>query len=246
MKKNKVYISIFLIISIVFLGFQFLNNIKSKEILNTTTKFFEAVVDNDVDKAKTLALGQVLFNISTNKKADKEEHKTLNIKPYLEQKTQQWSIVNIKIETSNINGISDVHFYKVKLIKVIKDWKIVSLSEIEPFIEKGFSYEKVSEKELVDQFNRYLISLKDKEYDEAGKYLISLAKNSHESTKDILSKTNLITEIDINKVELRIISKSKNQVTAKVRHTLNGKDIENIVSFYKTSQGYKIYGILQI
>lgn len=198
----------------------------------------------ELEEAKKLTSGLVYFNLN-NLQSDKDKaHVVINLKTTTLSESNSWALVQAIVESVNPQNTISVHWYNLTLLK--EDiWKIYKLEEIDPLFAPGRIEDKdVQEGE--DIFAEFSRTLLEKHYQEAGTFLIGKAKNSHEQAATFLEDT-VIAESKQVKINSAIaLSGSENNLILRLDYQLDGRDLSVIVSYYRTSKGWKIYNVSQI
>jgi hypothetical protein len=217
---------------------------KSKsDIEKVVEMFLTFAAKQDYEKAKEMATGLVLFNISNTKTETAKAHMVSDINTSVSSADQKWSVVKAELETINPKNSINAHWFTMYLVKD-GIWKIYKVVEEDPVFVPG----KINESDIENAKNVFIEfcnAVFEKRYDEAGIYLVGRAKNNHEQAGNIL-KDAVITDSKFKIHSVEPLSGNKKNLILNINYNLGGRDIKTIVSYYKTSRGWKIYNVSQI
>lgn len=234
LKKFIIFISITIILVFLYKGTSFYFNSDNKtELQDANNSFFIALSEANIDKAKEYAAGEILFklhNVNTLPEAKvlKSETKIINY-------NKNFANVFTKLELKLKNGDIDVNWYEVNLIYKQDSWRVFSLKEVLPPINYSISNKEIPEATIV--FEEYINFLQKEQYSKANSLLIGQIKKIDSTSVDKLP----IGEIN-NILHTPLYGNSEFQVY-EIKYNLNNNVVEILVSFHKTSDGWKIYSI---
>ena len=203
------------------------NKLAKIEQEKTVKEFLMSSVKRDYENAKDLTAGIVLFNLNNTAAIKDDAHIVTKIETFVEITDQTWAKVRAELETVNPQNNIDVHWYNIYLVKD-GTWKIYKIEETEPIFKPG----NIDNKDVED-------AKKD-----AGKYLIGRAKISHEQAGSFL-KDAIITEDEVKINSAKPLSGNDKHLILQINYTLDERELNVIVSCYRTKEGWKIYNVSQ-
>lgn len=229
--------TIFTVITVVLLCITLYKILLINSIKQPNEIFIQALVEGDIDKAKKYAEGKVLWylNITNIPKARLEKIETSVI-----AHNKQWARVEVTVEIIN-NGISDVGWYQVELIKK-KEWKVIGIKQIDCSLFGKGGKTSAQDTELIrDVFVKYLDAVKTNNYqDNIGKYLAGPARTAHEMHQNEIN-TPLIQQY--SNIKIRPLWRDNKVAVVEFTYKVDNRDAQVIAGFYKTSQGWKMVKI---
>ncbi len=214
------------------------NNSEVKSIIN---EFSKAMIEGTFENAIKVCTGEVKYNIENN---EQEIHgfKFINVDTTIETNNSNYAAAHASIEYEN-QGVVDVTFYKIYLVKKENKTLIYKIEEEDPAVIEGESSNK-NEEDIKKIFQEYMKAIEDKNYTDGGKYLIGRARKNHIMTQEFIKKADLVKDIKNIKLE-NILTNSKISID-KVEYENQGRKINILLSSYKTGQGWRIYNVSQI
>lgn len=215
--------------------------------VETAEQFLDALVVCDINKAKGLSAGSVLANLSNNKgKGNLSEHKVISKTVYVISENKKWAELNAELETKDQKTSAvDVHWYKIHLVNNDENnWRVYRIKEIEALPGKEQRLNNLDLEEATKVFSQYLALLSQNKYDKAGELLIGKAKTVHEQTKLILGTAPVIKYY--KNIELDLLYYDGKLLITEVQYRVDGRNTSTVVSFSRTSEGWRIYNVSQI
>lgn len=223
--------------------FYYINKKNNDSIVSDYKAFITALYNGEYYLLENMALGEVKFNIETNKINKSFNVDIINIDTYLTVNNKYHSELYSTIEYMMDDELY-YDFTKAKLIKIDESYKIYKLESTEPYcyIYKNKGNIDISNAENI--LKEYIKALEEKEYKKAGKYLIGQAKKAHNLTSDILKKATLVNEP--KDFESFFLAGGKEYLKIMTVYTNDHREVSVIVSFFNTQEGWKIYDISQV
>lgn len=216
----------------------------------TAGQFLDALIGYDVNKAKELSAGSILANLSnTNRLGENNSgyseyivvSKTINIL----SENENWAKLYAEVETKDRKtGRIDVHWYEIYLIENENNWRIYRLEEAEILPGKDQKIIPQNIEDIAKVFGQYVTLLSQNKYDEAGELLIGKARTAHEQTKSFFDKSPLIKYY--KGINIDPLYYDGKVVIARIQYRVDGRDVVLTVSFFQTSEGWRIFNVSQI
>jgi hypothetical protein len=216
----------------------------------TAGQFLDALIGYDVNKAKELSAGSILANLSnTNRLGENNSgyseyivvSKTINIL----SENENWAKLYAEVETKDRKtGRIDVHWYEIYLIENENNWRIYRLEETEVMNGKEQKILPQNIEDIAKVFGQYVTLLSQNKYDEAGELLIGKARTAHEQTKSFFNKSPLIKYY--KNINIEPLYYDGSVILAKAQYRVDGRDVVLTVSFFQTSEGWRIFNVSQI
>lgn len=214
----------------------------------TAKEFVGFMARQEIEKAREISTGLVKYNLYNAKPIAAKAHMVLEIDTKIKAESPDMAIVYTNIETINpLNEVSK-HWYMVYLINQNEDWKVYKIEEGDPIIEHKNKNAVISEEDIEEAvlvFQKFCAKIINNNYSGAGSYLIGIAKNNHELVGNILNNT-LTTEGPVIIHNAKSIMTGDKVMVLKIEYSLGDKEMVSVVSFYKTSRGWKMYNVSQI
>jgi hypothetical protein len=204
-----------------------------KEIIYITEKFFDSIVNKDLQDLERYATGEPLWKLKTLNSPELMTAEITKTEHQIIEKSPLWAKTQSMIEI--LGNDYDVGWYEVNLIKETqKTWKIYSVKETTPFCFNEASLKSVPIEQLESIFSQYLSDVIDGK--DITKYLAGSVKKGKKSI--VLPEKKEIEDIDIVPVR-----SNGSLVISQVSYELNNKPLQMIVYFYNTPEGWKITSI---
>lgn len=245
MKKRYAFILIIivLIISLAILSQKYIvNNFCNAD--SSSRQFVEALITGEYTKAEGLSLGEVKFNIATNKER-KFDSSIIDIKSKVTKANKKYAITEVIVEYFIEDEVNLTALKLYLLNEYENKYKVYKIEEVSPYFDIAFNMinnEDITEIEKC--FSDYVKGLADKKYSESSRLLIGKAKTAHNVTSELIKNTNLI--IEPKDIHSEYVYGNRNNAVMKFEYTNNDKEVVSVVSFYKTIEGWKIYDVSQI
>jgi len=221
-----------------------LNEIVRVNNANKKSKLFlEALIQGDYDEAEKLSLGEVKFNIATNKEK-KFDSLIIDVDTRVLDINKNFSVVEAIIEYY-LEKELNLAALRLYMVNDENKYKVYKIEEINPYFKRSFIKINNEDKTAIENcFTNYVRGIANKDYNESSKYLIGRAKTAHNATSELIKNTNLIVEP--KDFSSRYIYGNRNNVVMQFEYTNNNRKVISVVSFYKTAEGWKIYDVSQI
>lgn len=201
-------------------------NAKSlKEITAASERMIYAICSVEKTDIADFTAGDVLFKLHNQEKTTSAEVE--NIDTYVEKYNKNYANVTCQIDLKLADGSYDVSWYDIELIN--KDgWKVYNVQPSSPLFT-SYKFKPNSDSELLKYIFTEFVATMDKTYT-AGQVRANLERNESEITKiDNLTMTLLYGDGKLAKYD--------------ASYTVNGRQVDNIITFYKTKEGWKIVEI---
>jgi len=210
----------------------------------TAKMFMTSLAHQDWQTVSSITSGKVLATIEHRESSAIQPAKIVDLATNVKSSSKQWSCVQVTAETKLTGDDIDVLWYDLNLRNTDEGWKIYQATPTMPTI-KGTDLINQAEpqtiKAIEDVFKNYLTALTQNKYQEAGKFLVGLSRQIHESKQYELGKSPLITEFK-NVKATSLWNKGK-IAAAHISYTVDGRETTRIVTFYKASNGWRIVDI---
>lgn len=208
---------------------------------NTSEAFIMAMLDGNIEKAKELASGNVLVNLSRDGIAFKGPLKLVNLELECNNLSKDWGIVRAIVETETDDGEIDVHWYTLRLYKG-NTWQVYYIEPIHEY-PKGLKARITNhdKNETLKCLESYLKKLIGNEYEPAAGLLVGPAKRSHLASMQVLGKYPVLKKFE--KVTYYPLWKQGKFLFAKADYLADSREVKIGVLFYNTSKGWRIVEI---
>lgn len=244
-KKKLVAVIMVSIIALIFsLGFYIKNHQVKSMVISDYTVFINSLYKRDYDEAIARSLGNVKYNISVNKGSNHLNDVKINaLDCYIIYKNDNLCDIYSTIEYVIDNELY-LDFINAKMIKEDGVYKVYKLENTEPNYRFYKKNKNIDISSAANVFQKYVELLNDNAYKEAGTYLIGKAKMMHNSTSDILKEARLIK--DPHNYAYEYLAGGSKFLKLKMNYMNDNRQINVLVSFFNTLEGWKIYDITQI
>lgn len=212
----------------------------------TAEEFITHAARQEIEKALEVSTGLVKYNLHNTKLISARAHVVLEVNTHIVTETHDMAIAQINIESINpLNEVS-MHWYEVYLLREEDSWKVYKIEEVDPLIENKHAVSSNDDtEEALLIFQGFCEKIISKDYPRAGSYLIGRAKNNHELAGNMLTNA-VITEGEVTINNAKSIMVGDKVMVLKIEYSIGSKKMRSIVSYYKTSRGWKIYNVSQI
>ncbi len=218
----------------------FLTGCSSREGPEKTTEtFIRAVCAESLDEAKTMATGNVLYNLSSSEKQSVKAKAALLNK--LEVKTKavssSWAEVLAMVKLSYPGGDTDLAWYKINLVLKDGTWMIYDMKQTEPQPEgKGGKANDEDVAAAKETYVEYLKALSNNNWRQAAaKYLAGPARKTHELSADTLGKAPVLQ--DIGDVTISPLWQKDEILACLLEYSVQERDVKEVVLFARLSDG---------
>lgn len=238
LRLRAIFLVIAIIVTILAVNYKPLSKEPSVLIETTAIQFVKAVALNQIEDAKELSSGTVLYHLSTNL-FPRKDIKIVSVEARLENNNVKQGTVHIKLEVNEQDNY-DIYCYRLQLLE-LDTWKVYHVENADPILTlTGEDLPDIDEAH--DVLVNYLKTL-EKDYAAAAKYLTGRIKDVHLQTYDPLGKA----QFDFSeKIRIEKISTGDGLLLSKAELCVSGQDVTVLVSFIRTQGGWKIYNVLQI
>jgi len=252
-KKTCFLISIIISLLIVcFLLFYFVypaGEAKEESLsVKTADQFLYSLTEYDIETAKELAAGTILANLSNTNRVngDLSEHMVISSKISVINENEDWAKLYAELETKDRKtGLIDVHWYEIYLLGDDEsNWRVYRIEETEVLPGKEQKVLPQNIEEATKVFGQYITFLSENKYEQAGELLVGQARTAHEQTKSILSKSPVLKYF--KNIIIDQLYYDGKVLISKIQYRVDGRDAVLTVSFFQTSEGWRIYNVSQI
>lgn len=217
-----------------------IEDMTSVEVVETFIKY---LFNND-DNVLNYVTGKVKKNIYNNfDNVNKTE--VINIDNTLELDNDNISIIHSTIEYETDNGIN-VICYRFKLANIENRYLIYKVEEAPPIFKEN-KEENEDDKEIYKVIDGYYKAIEEKDFEKAADYLVGRAKSNYLLTFDYLKELyENIEKLIFTDIEYNKIFDDGKFVLVKNSYSINDKDLQVLITLYKTHQGWMIYDVEEI
>lgn len=211
-------------------------------VIEDSDAFLELLLNEDYVKAQEYSLGSIKYNLANSVPSNQNKF-LININSNINSVNDEFAVVNSTIEVSGANYFN-VDFLKLYLIKDNETYKVYRIEEEDPLLIEENNELDMELSEHIKVFKDYVLYLSENDFNKASKLLIGKARKAHIQTKDIIKNTKLIENPSNFNIEPLYVT--ENNVITRTSYMNNQNVVNNLISFYKTSEGWKIYNVSQI
>lgn len=196
------------------------------KIQSSTEHFLTSVATGQTENIN--AVGEILWRIKSSENLPVAE--VVNLKVHTMQFNRHWAKTQAVIELVVNDNIS-VNWYEVDLVNN-NGWKVISVKEGSPKLigVKGFC----NDAQAKDVFRQYLASLTEQKPD-----LTHLAGQLRTASENIMR----VPVGKIENIQLESLYGNSQFIVSKANYLVNEKPVSCIVSFYKSTKGWKIVSV---
>lgn len=204
----------------------------------TTATFIRAVCAESLDEAKTMATGNVLYNLSSREKQSVKVKAALLNKMEVRTKavSTSWAEVLAMVELSYPDGDTDLTWYKINLILNDGAWMVYDMEQTEPQPEGKAG--RANDEDVAaakETYVEYLKALSNNNWQAAAKYLAGPARKTHELSADTLGKAPVLQ--DIGDVIINPLWQKDELLACLSEYSVQERDVKVVVLFAKLSDG---------
>ncbi|WP_157833564.1 hypothetical protein [Desulfotruncus alcoholivorax] len=217
----------------------------------TAETFIYSLAGQDWDKIQSLASGTALATIENRRKqAEKiSGAKVIDFDVKVSSVSKKWALARVKAETELAGGDIDVLWYNLYLQNLGGGWKVYR-AEITPPVTTGVTaVSPVNSKEIEDikeVYSNYLFATSHKKYREAARYLVGYTRQLFETGQFIFSNNPPFEQFEIKQVKPVWYSIKDKTAVVEINSIVDGHRVNNLVTVYKTSVGWKIADIAAV
>jgi len=220
----------------------------NKDIVSVVEQFVQYLCNKEIEQAIALSTGEVNHALGS-RGGDPVLTATLRrLDTEVTAHSKNIALVNVTADIQQVDGTYNTTWYQILLINKQDNWKV---ARIQPFNFMGGviggktgNLESAQVEYLKTSFLAYTEAMAGGNWEEAGKYLVGPAKTAHNASNNILSKGQIIQ--DINSLELKPAWASKTDIISRATYKMINRDIEVIIHFHLTDGGWKIAEISNI
>lgn len=216
--------------------------------VKTVDRFIEALTEYDLETAKSLSVGTILANLTNTNRIEEKSSKHMVISKTINvvSENKDWAKLNAEVETEDRKtGVIDMHWYELYLVfENKKNWRVYRIDEVEVSPGEEQDVNPQDKAETTKIFGRYLTLLSKDKYDKAGELLVGKARTAHEQAKAILGTSPVIKHF--KEIKLDSFYFDGKVLMAEARYLVDGRRTVLAVSFFRTSEGWRIFHVSQI
>lgn len=200
---------------------------------------------------QSLASGTALATIENRRKqAEKiSGAKVIDFDVKVSSVSKEWALARVKAETELAGGDVDVLWYNLYLQNLGGGWKVYRAEITLPITTGVAAVSPLNGKEIEDikeVYSNYLAATSRKEYREAARYLAGYSRQLFESGQFIFSNNPPVEQFEIEQVKPVWYSTKDKTAVVEISSVVDGRRVNNLVTVYKTSVGWKIADIAAI
>ena len=156
-----------------------------------------------------------------------------------------WAEALAYTELALQDGSHDAGWYQVVLIQTNNSWKVISLTEAQPWASGLWGFNSKQDVAAVSSvFTSYLQLLTQNRYQSAAKLLAGDARVAHESDAPALGKAPLFKYT--GSVHLTSLWRSGNQMVCRADYRIDGRAVSAIIRFIRLGDAWHILSLDQV
>ncbi|WP_153060775.1 hypothetical protein [Moorella stamsii] len=210
-----------------------------QEVTHVAETYLHALASGDIEGAKAVSTGRAA------EAAGKLEGKNLaawidEISTSVQALGHGWARVKATVELTLADGTVDVGWYELEFVREGGIWKVYSLKETAPRIE-GYHMDRPGKGDMREAeavLKGYLEDLAAGRYREAARWLAGPALRKHLASAEVLGKGRIIEQI--RDLVLMPLGSGDKVMLAEAGYRMGEKDVQVIVTFYRTALGWRI------
>lgn len=253
--KGKIIFGFTLIVTGLILFFIFIRPILlASGPSKTAEAFIYSLAGQDWDKIQSLTSGTALATIENrHEQAEKiSGAKVIDFDVKVSSVSKEWALARVKAETELAGGDIDVLWYNLYLQNLDGGWKVYR-AEITLPVTTGVAaislINTINTKEIKEikrLYSKYLSATSHKKYREAACYLVGYTRQLFESGQFIFSNNPPFEQFEIKQVKPVWYSIKDKTAVVEINSVVDGRRVNNLVTVYKTSAGWKIADIAAV
>lgn len=155
-----------------------------------------------------------------------------------------WARVLVAVELVLRDGSADLGWYSLDVVKIDKDWRVVSFRETGPELSgTSLLVSQADTNAAKRTFENYLTALTAGDFQGSAKYLVGPARRSHEAGAATLGRGAVIDKVE--DLKGKPVWGKGNKITTVFAYKADGRDVSVMVELYRTKQGWKIVRVFQ-
>lgn len=206
---------------------------KTPDTEQNAEQFIRYLAAHDIENAKTLASGSVLYNLSSKEKQDVPGAEITEISVQTLARSTGWAELQTTAKLRLANGDTDITWYRLDMSNSDGIWKVYQAELTGPIISgECDNNAKLEDMEAVKTvFNDYIQALAG-DSQKSVKYLAGPARRTQEMALGTLGKAPLIKSI--GEPTLTPVTWNKKDIlVCRADYTVDGRDVKVVVTFAK-------------
>lgn len=202
-------------------------------------EFAELFIANIIEGSATaqeMSLGTVKYNLS---RSLPQYHRVVDIQVETLSIGENSSVVLVTSQSEK-DGIYNLGWHKLYMLKEDTQWKVYRVKDTEPLIKDG-NIEQADE--ALDALQSYL-KLLSSDYQQAAIYLAGKARTSHLQMEEVFR--NQLQGIEYENVNASPVLGDGETLLLKIDYQIDDRELNALVSLYRAKKGWMIYDISQI
>lgn len=208
----------------------------------TTEAYIRYLVVGDKAGILNLSSGEAAFNAQ---KAAASGASVVKLSVEVTEAGREWAEALAYAELGLQDGSHDAGWYRVELIQTNHAWKVISITESQPWAAGPWCWISKQDVDAVSVvFTSYLQLLTQNRYQDAAKLLCGDARVAHEADAYALAKAPLFEYA--GSVHLTPLWWRRDQIVCRADYRIDGRAISVIVRFIRLEDGWHILSLDQM
>lgn len=202
----------------------------------TANKFIAAVAGHDREQIEAFSSSKLSWQVLTRIN-DTEPAEVIEINTKTRSQSDSWAVIDCVIETRQKDTV-DVNWYTLTLVKN-SNWQVYSAEPAGPGgMIKANRKAAVDTKDVEILFAKYLDTLLEPGWNKSVTLLVGSAKSAQQMSQPALGESSIINKVEnIAVVPLAYEGKT---LVARAEYIVDDRPAQVIVTFYNTSEGWRI------
>lgn len=204
---------------------------KQPESEKNAEHFIRYLAAHDIENAKSLSSGSVLYNLSSKEKQDVPAAEITEISVQTLARSTGWAELQITAKMKLANGDTDITWYRLDISNNDGSWKVYQAELTGPIIS-GECANNAKPEDLEAArtvFSDYTQALAG-DSQESAKYLAGPARRAQEMALGTLGKAPLIKNIGVPTLT-PFMWNNKDILICRADYTVDGRDVKVVVTF---------------
>lgn len=230
-KKTKMALIIFCIVFLSLGFYVYTRYLQTQKIELAAAEFLKSVATGDTGKIN--AVGEALWKIKTSDKLPKSD--VLDIKFHTSNFSRKWARTKAVLELRLSDNSVTVNWYELDLIKDKRNWKVIAVREAMPIASGIGGVDDIDE--LTGIFKEYCSALGEQNQNKSLFFLAGPARTAQERSSSRFPTGKF------EQIKITPLYGTKTFAVTKASYLIDRRPVSSLISFYKTTQGWKIVAV---
>ena len=204
-----------------------------------------ALARADAAAAQSVSSGEAAYAAARLKDSGARAARAASARAWVLALGRGWVLVEAEAELLLSDGTADAGWYRLQLVRVTGDWKVVDFQAALPRLSGvGLpSFSRRVPEEALGVFREYLSLLAQGKYSEAARLCVGPARAAQEREAAVLGRAPLFREV--GEVSAKPLWRKGGFLAFEAEYGAGGRPVKAVVLMRRTGQGWRIAGVSQ-